>query len=76
MTRPDNGAACKVYIRWKPGYEPPESLAGWLSRLTWDEWDLILDPALPALEDKLSEIPPELIEWRNRINNVAAPVTD
>lgn len=58
-----------VYVRWKPGYEPPESLAGFLSSLSLDELDYVLDPALPALEDKFSEFPPDLVIWRHRINN-------
>jgi len=81
MTRPGEDDAakevgCNVYIRWNPGYEPPEGLAGYLSGLSLAQWADIMGPATLADIDDLPPWPPELIGWRNRCQELAASDAD
>lgn len=67
MTAPD------VYVKWAPGAEPPESLRGYLSRLTLAQWSRIMGAASLADIDDLPEPrPPELEIWWNRVHVVSA----
>ena len=70
MTRAD------VYIRWEPGCEPPESLAGYLSGLSLAQWSYIMGAAPEAYENCFpAPRPPELKVWWDRINQIAASGT-
>jgi hypothetical protein len=64
--------ACTVFIRWNPGYEPPESLAEYLSGLSLAQWADIMGPAPLADIDKLPPWPPEMVAWRDRCQNAIA----
>jgi hypothetical protein len=62
-----------VYIRWEPGCEPPESLAGYLSGFSLAQWSHIMGATTLADIDDLPEPrPPELEVWWNRVHQVAA----